>query len=480
MTAQINVQLPAKLAPVFTTPNKDYRGARGGRGGAKTIAFANMAIIEIMKPLEQTGGKPWRFLCGRELQKSLKDSVFSVIASQIIELGAQDAFEVGKEYIRCKNGNEFLFYGLKSNIAEVKGLHGVRRTWLEEAQVVSQSSLTYLIPTVMRDFPDCEIWATWNNEDEDDPIYKLMVTDADERVICVEINYYDNPWFPESLNRVRLKDKKNNPERYEWIWEGKFNTNALGAVYAEWIHNAESAGRILSGGIFDPELPVYTAWDLGYKDFTAIWWFQICHDEVRLIDFYQAQTKDILHYAEQLYGCSIPEDKIKFGLNGKIISFELGSPIEEIKRRMSYKYAMHYLPHDGANKLLQAGGRSTVQQLHELGIKSRIVAATSQQNQIDATRALIKRCWYDKTTCADGIRSMKKYSFKFNEGANKWSDEPDHDAGGYSHGCDAHEIIAQVWKSAIIPKSEEKPRFLHQMTINELFEGNKSTGVERI
>jgi phage terminase large subunit len=475
MAKEILIQLPEKLEPVFSTPNKDYRGARGGRGGAKTIAFANMAIVEIMKPCP----KPWRFLCGRELQKSLQDSVFSVIASQIIELGVQNAFEVGKEFIRCKNGNEFLFYGLKSNISEVKGLFGVRRTWLEEAQKVSQSSLTYLIPTVMRDFPDCEIWASWNNEDEEDPIYKLMVTDADERTICVEINYYDNPWFPDSLDRVRLKDKKNNPERYDWIWEGKFNVNALGAVYAEWMHAADKAGRILTD-IFDPGLPVYTAWDLGYKDSTAIWWFQICQDEVRLIDFYQAQTKDILHYAEQIHGRKIPENKIKFGLNGKVLSYEFGEVIPDIERRVKYKYACHYLPHDGANKLLQAGGRSTANQLHEFNIPTRVVAATSQQNQIDATRTLIKRCWYDKITCADGIRSMKKYAFKYNESANKWSGEPDHDTGGYSHGCDAHEIIAQVWKSAIIPKSEEKPRFLHQMTINELFESNSSTGSERI
>lgn len=471
----INVQLPAKLEAVFSSPNMDYRGARGGRGGAKTIAFANMAIVEIMRPCSE----PWRFLCGRELQKSLKDSVFSVIANQIIKLGVQDAFDVGKEFIRCKNGNEFLFYGLKSNIAEVKGLHGVRRTWLEEAQKVSQSSLTYLIPTVMRDFPDCEIWASWNNEDEDDPVYKLMVTDADERTICVEINYYDNPWFPESLNRVRLKDKKNNPDRYEWIWEGKFNTNAEGSVYAKWMQRAIDENRVRDG-IYDLLLPVYTAWDLGYGDDTTIWWFQICRDEVRLIDYYNNRGQDIKHYSEQLYGRKIPEEGIKYGANGKVLSFMLGEPIEGLERRLTYRYSDHYQPHDAANKLLQAGGRSTIDQFHEFGIKCKIVAATSQMNQIEATRTLINRCWYEKSTTQEGVKCMKKYAFKYNENKNCYSDEPDHDLGGYSHGCDAHEIIAQVWKSAIIPKSEEKPRFLHQMTLNEAWETTPGRGGDRI
>lgn len=472
----IEVQLPEKLYPVFTG-KADYRGAYGGRGAAKTVAFANMAILDIMKLYE---GQPWRFLCARELQKSLKDSVFSVIASQIIKLGVQDAFDVGKEYIRCKNGNEFLFYGLRSNIAEVKGLNNVRRTWLEEAQSVSESSLLYIPATVMRDFPDCEIWATWNPADEDDPIHKMFVTDADETVRCVKINYCDNPWFPAGLEKLRQRDLKNNPERYGWIWEGNFNVNALGSVYAPWIHEASDKGRIRSG-LFDPSLPVYTSWDIGYSDFTAIWWWQVASDEVRMIDYYQAQTKDVKHYAEQLYGRYIPEEKMKFGLNGKILSYELGDSIAGIERRLKYNYAHHYLPHDAVNKLLAAGGRSVIDQMHELGTKTKVVASTSQSNQIEGTRQLIKRCWYDADYTKEGVRNMKKYAFKFNEASNKWSDTPDHDTGGYSHGCDAHEIVAQVWKSAIMDKSEEKPRFLHQMTINELFEANNyDSGVERL
>ena len=186
-TKLIDVQIPEKIGDIFTG-KADYRGAYGGRGGAKTIAFAKMACIEMLSLYE---GKPWKFLCGRELQKSLKDSVFSVIEGQIKELGLEDAFEVGKEFIRCKNGNEFLFYGLRTNIAEVKGLHGVRRTWLEEAQKVSQSSLTYLIPTVMRDFPDCELWASWNPDDEDDPIHKMFTKDADDTFKVCKINWYD-------------------------------------------------------------------------------------------------------------------------------------------------------------------------------------------------------------------------------------------------------------------------------------------------
>jgi len=459
MPKQIDVKIPDKIAQIFSCP-ADYRGAYGGRGAAKTIAFANMAIIDIMR----LSDRPWRFLCGRELQKSLKDSVFSVIESQIKALGVEDAFEIGKEYIRCKNGNEFLFYGLRTNIAEVKGLHGVRRTWLEEAQKVSQSSLTYLIPTVMRDFPDCELWASWNPDDEDDPIHKMFVTDADQSFRVAKVNWYDNPFFPESLNKVRLRDKKNNPGSYDWIWEGNFNSNAEGSVYGKWINAMTNAGRVIEG-IYDPDLPVYTAWDLGYSDDTAIWWFQIAGLEIRLIDYYENNREDIQHYIEQLFGREIIVEQ--YGNHGKIVKWTHGNTIPEAEHRQKYKYAKHFVPHDAANKLLQAGGRSIIQQGHELGVMMNVVAATSQQNQIQAARTTLDKCWADPVRCKDGLRALRKYAFIYDEDRAKWSDKPDHN--GYSHGADAFEIIAQVWKSDIMAEERKKPRFLEDLTAKEVF-----------
>lgn len=453
---ELRVQIPEKLGEVFTG-EADYRGAYGGRGAAKTVGFAKMACIEMLQLYE---GKPWNFLCGRELQKSLKDSVFSVISSQITELGLDDQFEVGREFIRHKNGNEFLFYGLRTNISEVKGLHGVRRTWLEEAQKVSQSSLDYLIPTVMRDFPDCELWASWNPLEEDDPIQEMFTKFADERTKCIKINYYDNPWFPESLNKVRLRDLKNKPDKYGWIWEGNFNVNNEASVYGKWIEKARQEGRIRKG-VYDPSLPVFTAWDLGYSDDTAIWWFQVVGYEVRLIDYYATHRQDMRHYAEQIYGREIIN--LEYGENGKVLSFELGEVICE--RRTKYKYGDHYTPHDSVKKLLEAGGRSVIDQLFEFGIKAFYVHATSQQNQIAGARGTIDLSYFDEEFCAEGIRCLKKYEFDEKDDGT-FSHTPIHN--GWSHGCDAYEVIAQVWKSAKIEAAPPPMRTLKEARFNEI------------
>ncbi len=391
MTKQIDVQIPEKLAVIFDGP-ADYRGAYGGRGAAKTIGFADMAIVDIMQP----SPKPWKFLCGRELQKSLKDSVFSVIESQIRTLGVEDAFDVGKEYIRCKNGNEFLFYGLRTNIAEVKGLHGVRRTWLEEAQKVSQSSLNYLVPTVMRDFPDCEMWASWNPDAEDDPIHKMYVEDADATFKVTKINWYDNPFFPESLNKVRLRDKLNNPNLYEWIWEGSFNNSADGAIFAKQLEAARLDGRITKVP-YDPGHEVFHAWDLGWGDATAIWWLQWVGRELRWIDFYENSGEQLDHYAKMV-------------------------------KSKPYNYMARgcFLPHDGGHGNIR--GDSVSKQLTDLGVPNQVlVRETDITPGIELMRQTIAFSVFDEVKCKEGLRALKKYGYDWDEDRQRFKSKPRHD-----------------------------------------------------
>jgi len=427
-----------------------------------------MAIIKAMT-------EPHPILCCRELQNSIKDSVHSLLVEQIQKMGVSHMFEIGESFIRCPStGAFFLFKGLRTNAAEIKSMNGIKYAWVEEAQSVSQKSLEYLLPTIRVD--DSEIWFSWNPLDELDPVHDMLVTNLPENAIVEKINYYDNPFFPNVLEEERQRVLKYQPQRYEWIWEGNFNTNTDGAVYGKWIAAMEREGRIKQN-IYDPSLPVMTAWDLGYSDDTAIWWFQVAGNEVRLIDYYENNREGIKHYAEQIYGREITG--VIYGENGAVMSFNLGKPIDGAGHRQTYRYSDHYVPHDAANKLMQAGGRSVVNQLHELGVKSRVVAATSQQNQIEAARLTLGNCWADPVMCKDGIRALRKYQFLFDEQRNRYLDKPDHDS--FSHANDAFEVIAQVWKSPKKPEEKRKLKPLNEMTFNDIIaQTSHNTGYDRI
>lgn len=237
---------------------------------------------------------------------------------------------------------------------------------------------------------------------------------------------------PEELADAR---KQMTEDQYEQEFECSFSAALIGAVYGKWINQAEKDGRICDA-VYDETLPVHTAWDLGFDDATSMWWWQVTGGEVRLIDYYEANGEDIAHY------CQVIKDK-------------------------PYKYGKHYVPHDAANKLLAAGGRSIVQQAYELGVKMFVVPATTQQNSIEAARKTLEASWFCREKTVEGISTLRYYQFEFDEDKKVFKHKPRHD--WTSHGADAFEIIGQVWRNPPEEKVKPRPKFLHDMTANDLF-----------
>ena len=95
-----------------------------------------------------------------------------------------------------------------------------------------------------------------------------------------------------------------------------------------------------------------------------------------------------------------------------------------------------------------------------------MIPATSQQNSIEASRLTLDRCWFDETKCAEGIECLRQYQFEFDEDKKVFKSKPRHDWS--SHGCDAFEIIGQVWRTPDNERPKPEPKFLHNMTFDEL------------
>lgn len=435
MSPQLSLKIP-EYAGDLLKPFR-YKVFYGGRGGAKSWAFA-ITLLSIGM------NRPIRVLCARELQVSIADSVHKLLSDIIGKHPGMAAFyEVQNKAIIGRNGTEFSFKGLKHNSTEIKSFEGVDYCWVEEAQAVSDKSWETLIPTVRKD--NSEIWICFNPKNATDPTWQRFVLQADEDCLVRKVNWQDNPFFPDVLNKERLRLQRTDPEAYMHIWEGEFDTRYSGAVYAKLIAKAQEQGRISERVKYDPDFPVYSAWDLGYDDQTSIIFFQIGGGEVFVIDHYTANTEDIKHYCEVIHGREIIIDERDMA-TGEVLKWRFGDGEADhiSQHRKAYHYHAHYGPHDAANKVQAAGGRSIIAQADKLGVKMFCIPATSMQNSIEAMRQTIPRMWLNNETCPDLLQSLMAYHYKYDEDKKIFSKEPVHDWS--SHDCDAIEIMARVWQ----------------------------------
>ncbi|MGC2870954.1 PBSX family phage terminase large subunit [Pasteurella multocida subsp. multocida] len=218
--SKTQIAIPPKLIPVFSG-NYRYRGSYGGRGSAKTRTFAKMTAVIAYK--RAMAGDSGVILCGREFMNSLDDSSLEEIKQAIrTEPFLDDFFEIGEKYIRTKCGRvSYIFSGLRHNLDSIKSKARILLAWVDEAESVSETAWRKLIPTVREH--DSEIWLTWNPEKRDSATDKRFRQFPPDNSVIVEMNYTDNPWFPDVLEQERLNDKKRlDDATYRWIWEGAY------------------------------------------------------------------------------------------------------------------------------------------------------------------------------------------------------------------------------------------------------------------
>lgn len=224
------VALPPKMLPVFGVPRGGvmYRWFKGGRGSGKSFNCAKMAAI--WGTIESL-----RILCVREFQASIKESFYAELKAAIqSEPWLAGQYDVGVDYIRHKwNGTEFIFRGLRRNIGSIKSMAKIDLTIIEEAEDVPEEAWLALEATVFRQFKS-EIWVIWNPRLEGSPVDERFVKNppALDYAIGVEINWSDNPFFPDNMKVLRLREQSRlDPDTYAHVWEGGYLTNSNKQVY---------------------------------------------------------------------------------------------------------------------------------------------------------------------------------------------------------------------------------------------------------
>lgn len=217
---ELVVDVPEKLGFLFEPAR--YKVAYGGRGAAKSWAFARALLIRGYERRK-------RFLCAREIQKSIADSVHKLLCDQIEALGLGRFYRVTDHAITGKNGTEFIFAGLYRNVTQIKSMEGIDVCWVEEAETVSDESWNLLIPTIRQ--PGSEIWVSFNPGEPDDATYTRFVAHPPPGAVVVKVGWQDNPWFTDELRVEKDHLYTVDPDQADWVWGGNFRPPLTGRCY---------------------------------------------------------------------------------------------------------------------------------------------------------------------------------------------------------------------------------------------------------
>lgn len=211
--AEKTIELPEKMVGPLFTPHR-YKVFKGGRGSAKSWSVAR-ALLAVGSSSKK------RILCAREIQKSIADSSYKLLVDQIELLGMSGMYDVLKTEIRGHNGTEFIFRGLGNLTAEsIKSFEGIDIVWPEEAHTISDRSWELLIPTIRK--PGSEIWITYNPDEETDPVDRRFIQNTPPDCVVVEMNWHDNPWFPDVLKAEKDYLYSVDPETAQHVWGGGY------------------------------------------------------------------------------------------------------------------------------------------------------------------------------------------------------------------------------------------------------------------
>jgi phage terminase large subunit len=276
-----------------------------------------------------------------------------------------------------------------------------------------------------------EFWSTWQGAERAN-WFRLMLKASETGILKAD----------------ELEDARSSmtPEQYEQEFECSFEAAITGAYYGNELATAAKQGRITSVP-YEPLLPVHTAWDLGVRDSTTIWFFQISGGEIRVIDYYENHGVGLDHYAGVL-------------------------------RDRGYRYATDWVPHDA--KVLELGtGRTRIETLIALGRNPRVVTDHKLMDGINAARLTIPRCWFNESKTLHGLECLRQYRPDWDDRLKVFRDHPRHDFA--SHGADAFRYLAMAWRE-IVPEPivPPKPMMLHETRFQDFLDSGPVQKRERV
>jgi phage terminase large subunit len=403
-----------------------YKGAKGGRGSGKSHNFADNLIEDCMREPGDYG-EGMRAVCIREVQKDLAQSSKLLLETKLKDhrLGEADGFKVFRDVIQTPSDGVIIFKGMNDYTADsIKSLEGFKRSWWEEAQTATLTSLNMLRPTLRAE--GAERWFSWNPRRKTDAIEQLFdPNNLPTGAILVKANWRDNPWFTNELELERQDCLRTQPDQYDHIWEGGFVKILSGAYYAASLAKARAERRI--GHVTADPLLTYRAFvDIGgtgrLSDAFTMWIMQFVGREIRALNYYEVSGQPIAAHLNWL-------------------------------RENNYTKANTHivLPHDGEtnDKVYDVSYQSAFK---GAGYETTVVPNQGRgaaKMRIEAANKHFAAFWFNEATTQPGLDALGWYHEKKDD-ARGIGLGPDHDWS--SHGADSFGLAAicaeRIWNES--------------------------------
>lgn len=263
-------------------------------------------------------------------------------------------------------------------------------------------------------------WVTWIwTPKGKNAFYKLYErAKNDERFYTVLLKYTDTNLLDEE--QIRDARAEMTEEEFEQEYNCSFEAYLKWAIYGKELKAAYDEWRVLKD-IYNPELPVYTFWDLWISDAMAILFVQTVWKEIRIIDSYKNTWFWLEHYAT------------------------------EIKSK-PYKYTTHYFPHDIRHRELSTWTSRLETAVKLLWEECRVVPMNTIESWINAWRLIFKNVWINEEL-EEFINDISLYQYEYDDLRQEFKRTPKHD--WTSHYADTYRYLATIFEHLTKEKTIE-------------------------
>ncbi len=407
----------------------------GSRSGKTFVILRNILIRALKEPFS-------RHIVFRQTRKSLKESVWLDTLPKVLRLcfGGIEPYQNDQElYLRFENGSEVWFSYLDDNRNSDAILGKEYNTiFLNEISEISFAMFNKVLTRLSlknglknKLYCDCNPPGRWHWAykvwiEKQNPADKTPLVRPQDYASCL-LNPTDNLQnLPEDY--LTVLQGLSEEERNRFLL-GVWSEGIAGGIYTKEMGLAEQQGRIKKLE-YDPRFRVYTFWDLGVDDSTAIVFAQFVGKEIRVLDYYANNNEGMDHYVDVL---------------------------RQKREEFGYSYGTLFIPHDGANREWITG-RNRRQALEAKGFTVEVLPADRVADGINGAKMLFENIFFDADKTQDLLECLRNYQRKYDANRMIFSKEPLHNWA--SHGADAFRYMAQGYSRYLakpVPQQITRP-----------------------